>query len=181
MDIQTIFENGKANTIQFDVSDLLKNKLSEIILEEIDNRNRSISNELRKIANVKLKSDILELKKFAAINRDILGSDLHDELLSEIKEINEDYKWIASKNGKLILSIEKWIKKTRRLVSQNFPNEKYIYIGRSNWDPQKIIIGLCVIDRMQRAKIKEYILDLMPPSKVEFPINDQVIESIFLE
>ena len=35
---------------------------------------------------------------------------LYDELKSAVKEIAEDFQWVCSKDGQIIMKIEDWIK-----------------------------------------------------------------------
>ena len=57
----------------------------------------------------------------------ILSYDLLDDIKDEFRDIWDDYKWANSKDGKVVLKIEEWIKKARLCIPNEFPNA-YIYI-----------------------------------------------------
>ncbi len=175
MDIQTLFENGRSMTIQFELSKLLKNKVSRCIIKGISQKNKLLGCQIEKISAVKSQHDVSELKKFASVHKKELGVELYECLLSEIKEISDDYRWINSKEGLVIQKIEDWIINVRKIAIKNFPNIP-IYIGRSNWEPRKIIIGICVKDTILRNCIEEYFQSLSPPSLVVFPIKENMFD-----
>lgn len=119
MDIQTLFENGRSMTIQFELSKLLKNKISRCIIMDIIQINKLLGCQIEKISTVNSKQDISELKKFASAHKKELGAELYYCLLSEIKEISDDYRWINSKEELVILKIEDWIINARKIAIKN--------------------------------------------------------------
>ena len=65
---------------------------------------------------------------------------LYDELKSAVKEIAEDFEWVCSKDGQIIMKIEDWIENARLRLGKEYP-DVLIYIGRSFVNPKELIIG----------------------------------------
>lgn len=101
--------------------------------------------------------------------KDILPKKLFEDTKDELTEICDDYKWLNSKNGKLILKIEEWIKEARHCVAFDFPSE-YIYIGRSLIDPVSLIVGGYVKELITKANIESYLNNMNPPIDIEYRI-----------
>ena len=99
--------------------------------------------------------------------KDILPENLFEETKSEVREICDDYKWLNSKNGKLILKIEKWIKEARHCIAIDFPSE-YIYIGRSLFDPISLIVGGYVKELRTKTMIESCLNNVNPPIAIEY-------------
>ena len=52
---------------------------------------------------------------------------LYEELKSAVKEIAEDFEWVRSKDGQIIMDIEDWIEKVRSRLGKEYP-DALIYI-----------------------------------------------------
>lgn len=107
------FKIERENTIQFPIKDLLKDSISEELLSDIQDKSVNLWKKLWSISKVNNKDDIKRLKSFLKDNKDNLGSLLYDDLKSEISEIKDDFNWVRSKDGQIILEIEDWIGNAR--------------------------------------------------------------------
>lgn len=102
--------------------------------------------------------------------KEILPEDLFEETRSEVTEICDDYKWRNSKDGKLVLQIEDWIKEARLCVATDFHSE-HIYIGRSFIEPVSLIVGGYVKELRTKAMIESCLNDMNPPIAIEYRIS----------
>jgi len=95
------------------------------------------------------------------------STNLYMELTEEIKEIEEDFKWRKTKQGKLVLSIDAWIENARNYIPKG--SKKTLLIGRNlnDDDPCNIIVG-GYSNEMSIPDIKKYIMSLNPPVKPLF-------------
>ena len=158
------------STIQYDVSELLHTDLSDNLKERLMNLGNPTVDKFIAIF------PILDKIKFSAIRdtlngmKDILPKNLFEETKDEVTDICDDYKWLNSKNGKLILKIEEWIKNARHCIAIDFPSE-YIYIGRSLIDPVTLIVGGYVNELNTKANIESYLNNMNPPIDIKYRIE----------
>lgn len=170
MDISEKYNQEKESTIQYDVSELLQTGLSD-----------NLKNRLMYLGNPEVAKFValfpIQGKVRISVIRDslngikgILPSSLYDETNDEVKEICNDYKWLNSKDGKLILKIEEWIQEARRYVTTDFPSE-HIYIGRSLIEPVSLIVGGYVKELRIKTMIESCLNNMNPPIAIEFRIS----------
>lgn len=100
-------------------------------------------------------------------NKDNLGSLLYDDLKSEISEIKDDFNWVRSKDGQIILQIEDWIGNARLRLRNEYP-EALIYIGRGFVNPKELIIGGVVYDEDMQKSFENYFNNQNPPVPIHF-------------
>lgn len=170
MSIVEKYNQEKECTIQYDISELLQTDLSDYLrneLEGLDNNNVTNFMALFPIQN---KSKIKEIKDLLKDLKVFIPDDLFEAIKEEVREICDDYKWMNSQEGKLILQIEKWIKEARHCLSVDFPFE-YIYIGRSFVEPVSLIVGGYVKESSFKNFIESYFSKMNPPITIEYKIN----------
>ena len=163
------FKIEKENTIQYPIKELLKDSINDWILSDIQQINMKLGQELRLISKVNNKDDIKRLKCFVKNNKSNLPSMLYDELKSEVKEIAEDFEWVRSKDGQIILEIENWIEKARLRLREEYP-DTLIYIGRGWVNPMELIIGGVVDDDDTQKFFENYFNNQTPPVPIHFKI-----------
>lgn len=165
------FKIEKENTIQYPIKELLKDSINDWILSDIQQINMKLGQELRLISKVNNKDDIKRLKCFVKNNKSNLPSMLYDELKSAVKEIAEDFEWVCSKDGQIIMKIEDWIENARLRLGKEYP-DVLIYIGRSFVNPKELIIGGGVVNDDDEQKLFEnYFNNQNPP----VPIHSKII------
>lgn len=164
------FKIERENTIQFLLKNLLKDSISEWLLADIQDRNMKLWKELSLISKVNCKDDIRRLKSFLRDNKSNLGSTLYDDLKSEINEIKEDFDWVRSKDGQIIMEIEDWIENARLRLSKEYP-DALIYIGRGWVNPTELIIGGVVNDDDTPKFFENYFNNQNPPVPIHFKFS----------
>lgn len=163
------FKIERENTIQFPLRKMLKDSISEYILSDIQNVNVKLWKELICISKVSNKDDVKRLKHFVKNNKSNLGSMLYDELKSAVKEIAEDFEWVRSKDGQIIMEIEDWIENARLRLGKEHP-DALIFIGRSFVNPKELIIGGVVNDDDEQKLFENYFNNQNPPVPIHFKI-----------
>ena len=163
------FKVEKENTIQFSIKELLKDSINDWILSDIQQINMKLGQELRLISKVNNKDDIKRLKCFVKKQQKQFPSMLYDELKSEVKEIAEDFEWVRSKDGQIILEIENWIEKARLRLREEYP-DTLIYIGRGWVNPMELFIGGVVDDDDTQKFFESYFNNQTPPVPIHFKI-----------
>lgn len=163
------FKIERENVIQCPIKELLKDSISEWLLSDIQQINVKLWKELRLISKVNNKDDIKRLKCLVKNNKSNLPSMLYDELKSAVKEIAEDFEWVRSKDGQIIMDIEDWIEKVRSRLGKEYP-DVLIYIGRSFVNPKELIIGGVVNDDDEQKLFENYFNNQNPPVPIHFKI-----------
>ncbi len=169
-DIIEQYNQEKESTIQYDISELLQTDLNDVLKSRLMNLDSPDINKFVGLFPIQGKNEISAIRNSLNGIKDILSEDLFDETKNEVKEICDDYKWMNSKNGKLILQIEEWIKKARLCIVTDFPSE-LIFIGRSFIEPVSLIVGGYVKDLQVKTMIESYFNDMNPPITIEYKIS----------
>lgn len=163
------FKIERENVIQFLIKELLKYSISEWLLSDIQQINVKLWKELKLISKVNNKDDIKRLKHFVKNNKSNLGSMLYEELKSAVKEIAEDFEWVRSKDGQIIMKIEDWIENARLRLGKEYP-DALIYIGRSFVNSKGLIVGGVVNDDDEQKFFENYFNSQNPPVPIHFKI-----------
>lgn len=168
MNIKERFDSDKECTIQYYVSELLHLDLSDYLKKQLQKWHNNEVNSFVSSFPINRKSEIPEVRKRLDVLKKTLPNDLFEEIQCEVKEIFEDCKWINSKEGRLSLQIDKWIKNAKNHLSNDYPDE-YIYIGRSFINPISIIIGGYI--KNDQTLIEQYFNKMNPPVTIEYRIK----------
>lgn len=164
------FYQDKESTIQYDVSELLQTDLSDDLKGSLMNLGNPEVDKFVAIFPIHGNDRIPVIRDSLNGIKEILPENLFEETKSEVTAICNDYKWLNSKNGKLILEIEEWIKEARHYVATDFPSE-HIYIGRSFIEPVSLIVGGYVKEMNSKAMIESYLNNMNPPIAIEYRIS----------
>ena len=84
-------------------------------------------------------------------------------------EIAEDFEWVRSKDGLIIMEIEDWIENARLRLGKEYP-DALIYIGRSFVNSKELIIGGVVNDNDEQKLFENYFNNQNPPVPIHFKI-----------
>lgn len=163
------YNQEKESTIQYDVSKLLQTDLSDYLKESLMNLGNPEVDKFVALFPIQGKVRISVIRDSLNGIKEILPENLFEETKSEVTEICDDYKWRNSKEGKLVLQIEDWIKEARLCVATDFPSE-HIYIGRSFIEPVSLIVGGYVKELRTKAMIEECLNNMNPPIAIEYRI-----------
>lgn len=164
------YNQEKESTIQYDVSKLLQTDLSDYLKESLMNLDNPEVDKFVALFPIQGKVRISVIRDSLNGIKEILPENLFEETKSEVTEICDDYKWRNSKEGKLVLQIEDWIKEARLCVATDFPSE-HIYIGRSFIEPVSLIVGGYVKKLRTKAMIESCLNNMNPPIAIDDRIS----------
>lgn len=170
MDITEKYKHEKESTIQYDISELLQTDLSDNLKSRLMNLGNLEVDIFVALFPIQDKVRISVIRDSLNGIKGTLPSNLYDETNDEVKEICNDYKWLNSKDGKLILKIEEWIQEARLGVATDFPSE-HIYIGRSLIEPVSLIVGGYVKELRIKTMIESCLNNMNPPIAIEYRIS----------
>ncbi len=170
IDITEKYNQEKETTIQYDVSKLLQTDLSDYLKGNLMNLGNPEVDKFVALFPIQGTVRISVIRDSLNGIKEILPEDLFEETKSEVTEICDDYKWWNSKEGKLVLEIEDWIKEARLCVATDFPSE-HIYIGRSFIEPVSLIVGGYVKELRTTAMIESCFNNMNPPIAIEDKIS----------
>ena len=168
-DITERYNQEIESTIQYDISELLHTDLSDDLKERLMNLGNPTVDKFIALFPIQDKIKFSTIRDALNGKKVILPKNLFEETKDEVTEICDDYKWLNSKNGKLILKIEEWIKDARHCIAIDFPSE-YIYIGRSLFDPISLIVGGYVKELNTKTIIESCLDNMNPPIDIEYRI-----------
>ncbi|MBD5358364.1 MAG: hypothetical protein HDR88_15490 [Bacteroides sp.] len=170
IDITERYNRDKESTIQYDISELLQTDLSDHLKACLMNLDNPIICKFVALFPLQDKSKISTIRNSLNGMKDILPMDLFEETKDEVTEICNDYKWMNSKEGKMILQIEKWINEARHCIASDFSSE-HIYIGRSLIEPVSLIVGGYVKELNTKTNIESCLNNMNPPIDIEYKIE----------
>lgn len=170
MNIIEKYNQDKETTIQADISEFLHFNFSNYIMQQLKCRKDPNVKKLLLLFPLQPDTRKSEIKKIIDKLENILSCDLLDDIKDEFRDIWDDYKWANSKDGKVVLKIEEWIKKARLCIPNEFPNA-YIYIGRRFVNPISLKIGGYVQDENEINKIETYFNNMNPPVSILYSIK----------
>ena len=168
-DLTGKYNQEKESTIQYDISELLQTDLSDYLKDRLLSLGNPDTSNFVALFPMQGKVKISVIRDSLNSLKEILPKNLFEETKDEVREICDDYKWLNSKDGKLILQIEEWIKEARHCVAADFPSE-CIYIGRSFIEPVSLIVGGYVKELRTKAMIESCLNDMNPPIAIEYRI-----------
>jgi len=158
----TRFEILKSTTIQFSIEELLQNKLDDFLLDELFEIDNSFKEETILSNEINTTEDVRRLEGFLKKNKSRIRPGLYNDCMEELKKINDDIKWSASVEGKMVLQIERWIAQVRDKIASQL-NGHNIFVGRSFVDPKALVVGGVIKDDLELITIKRFIEIENPP------------------
>lgn len=170
MDITTRYNQEKETTIQYDITELLHDDLSDYVKHKLERSNEDEVKKFLSLFPLISQVQIKEIRRLQNAIKKCFPVKIYEDIKDEVRDIIADYKWKNSKDGKTVLQIEKWIKRARLQLYVDFQEEK-IYIGRSFVNPISLVVGGYVKDVGRINIIEKYLADMNPPIAIRFSIK----------
>lgn len=170
MDITTRYNQKKETTIQYDITELLHDDLSDYVKHKLERSNEDEVKKFLSLFPLISQVQIKEIRRLQNAIKKCFPVEIYEDIKDEVRDLIADYKWKNSKDGKTVLQIEKLIKRARLQLSVDFPEEK-IYIGRSFVNPISLVVGGYVKDVGRINIIEKYLADMNPPIAIRFSIK----------
>ena len=155
---------------------LLKSKIPDNLLEEMDDYSETLRNDPILHGNLDTNEKIKHAKAIIKEHKLLLTTfsfDIYTELMNTIREVVEDSKTLKTKKGQRMLASMEWIKEVRRSIPNDM--KETIRIGLSclfdGSDLSSIIIGGYSLT-MTPEELENYFMVLNPPVKPFFLFLD---------
>jgi hypothetical protein len=166
------------NIYRYIMSDefLLKSKIPDDLLEEMDDYSETLRNDKILHGNLDTNEKIKHAKVIIKEHKLLLTTfsfDIYTELMNTISEVAEDSKTLKTKKGQRMLASIEWMNVVRKSMPGDM--KETIRIGLSclfdGSDPSSIIIGGYSLT-MTPAELENYFMSLNPPVKPFFLFLD---------
>ena len=155
---------------------LLKSKIPDDLLEEMDDYSETLRNDKILHGNLDTNEKIKHAKAIIKEHKLLLTTfsfDIYTELMNAISEVAEDSKTLKTKKGQRMLASIEWMNVVRKSIPGDM--KETIRIGLSclfdGSDPSSIIIGGYSLT-MTPAELEDYFMSLNPPVKPFFLFLD---------
>ena len=155
---------------------LLKSKIPDDLLEEMDDYSETLRNDKILHGNLDTTEKIKHAKDIIKEHKLLLTTfsfDIYTELMNTISEVAEDSKTLKTKKGQRMLASIEWMNVVRKSIPGDM--KETIRIGLSclfdGSDPSSIIIGGYSLT-MTPAELENYFMSLNPPVKPFFLFLD---------
>ena len=155
---------------------LLKSKIPDNLLEEMDDYSETLRNDKILHGNLDTNEKIKHAKAIIKEHKLLLTTfsfDIYTELMNTISEVAEDSKTLKTKKGQRMLASIEWMNVVRKSMPGDM--KETIRIGLSclfdGSDPSSIIIGGYSLT-MTPAELENYFMSLNPPVKPFFLFLD---------
>ena len=158
MDRELLIERLKVNLILWDVEQMFHTRLSDVVLEDLPALGiESMDRELT------TRKDCEEVEQMIETNRGKMDAALYADCMAELREIKDDIKWLASKTGRCVMEIERWLATARQKAKECFPHND-IVMGRDIMEePANLTIGIVAQTCKECNAIQEAIAGWQPP------------------
>ena len=158
MDKEQFLQGLKDDLILWDVGRMFHTRLSDAILEDlaalgIESADRELTT----------RKDCEEVALLIVAQRRNMDEALYSDCMAELREIKDDMKWLASKTGKRVMAIERWLVAARQKAKESFPYNE-IVMGRDMMEePDNLTIGIVARTREECMLIQKTIEGWQPP------------------
>lgn len=158
MDKEIFIQRLKDSLILWDVEQMFHTRLSDVVLEDLPALGiESMDRELT------TRKDCEEVEQMIETNRGKMDAALYADCMAELREIKDDIKWLASKTGRRVMEIERWLATARQKAKECFPHND-IVMGRDMMEePANLTIGIVAETREECNAIQEAIAGWQPP------------------
>jgi len=148
----------KDSLILWDVEQMFHTRLSDAVLEDLSELGiESVDRELT------TRKDCEEVAQMIETNRGKMDAALYADCMTELREIKDDIEWLASKTGRRVMEIERWLAMARQKAEECFPHND-IVMGRNIMEePANLTIGIVAQTREECNAIQEAVAGWQPP------------------
>lgn len=158
MDKEQFLQGSMNSLILWDVERMFHTRLSDAVLSDLSVLGiESVDRELT------TRKDCEEVAQVIESNRGKMDAALYSDCMAELREIKDDRKWLASKTGRRVMEIERWLAGARMKAKACFPHND-IVMGRDIMEePDNLTIGIIAGTREECNTIQEIIAGWQPP------------------
>ena len=159
MDKEIFIQRLKENLILWDVEQMFHTRLSDEVHGELAVFGiGSVDMELTTSRDCEEVAEVIES------NRERMDAALYADCMAELGEIKDDMKWLASKIGRRVMEIERWLVGARQKAKVCFPQNEIVMMGRDIMEePENLVVGIVTKTRDEYNTIRKVIEGWEPP------------------
>lgn len=117
---------------------------------------------------LKTKKDCDGVAQVIEANRGRMDAALYADCMAELREVRDDVRWFASRVGKRVMAIERWLVEARKRAEVCFPQNE-IVMGRDLMaEPDNLTVGIVAATREEYEAIRGAIASWQPPVKADY-------------
>lgn len=163
MDGMMFAEQLKGGLVLWDVEQMFHSRLSDGVVEAL----AALGIEMLD-RELKTKRDCDEVARVIEANRERMDAALYADCMAELREVRDDVRWLASRVGKRVMAIERWLVEARKRAEVCFPQNE-IVMGRDLMaEPDNLTIGIVAATREEYESIRGSIAGWQPPVEADY-------------
>ena len=165
MDKEGFIQMLKDSLILWDVDQMFHTRLSDAVLEDLSVLGIELMDR-----NLTTRKDCEEVAQILDANKGKVDAALYSDCMAELREIIEDRKWLASRTGRRVMEIERWLVEARQKAKECFPLNDII-MGRDMMEePDNLTIGIVARTREECMLIQKTIEGWQPPVSPKYKV-----------
>ncbi len=165
MDKEIFIQRLKENLILWDVERMFRTSLSDPVLEDLSVLGIELMDR-----NLTTRKDCEEVAQILDANKGKVDAALYSDCMAELREIRDDRKWLASRTGRRVMEIERWLVEARQKAKECFPLNDII-MGRDMMEePDNLTIGIVARTREECMLIQKTIEGWQPPVNPKYKV-----------
>ena len=163
MEREVYIQRLKDSLILWDVEQMFHTRLSDAMLEDLSVLGIVLMNK-----ELTTRKDCEEVAQILDANKGKMDAALYSDCLAELREIKDDMKWLASKTGRRVMEIERWLVEARQKAKECFPLNDII-MGRDMMEElDNLVIGIVAETREECNLIQKAIAGWQPPTAPKY-------------
>ena len=158
IDKEQFLQGLKDSLILWDVERMFNPRLSDALLEGLSVLGIELMDR-----ELTTRKDCEEVAQILDANKGKMDAALYSDCMAELREIKDDRKWLASKAGRRVMAIERWLTEARQKAKECFPQNDII-MGRDMMEePDNLTIGIVARTREECNSVQKTIEGWRPP------------------
>ncbi len=158
MDKEQFLQGLKDSLILWDVERMFHTSLSDPVREDLSVLGIELMDR-----DLTTRKDCEEVAQILDANKGKMDAALYSDCMAELKEIIEDRKWLASRTGRRVMEIERWLVEARQKAKECFLHNDVI-MGRDMMEePDNLVVGIVAETREECNSVQKTIEGWQPP------------------
>ena len=158
-----VVEQLKSNLVLWDVEQMFHSRLSDGVVGAL----AALGIEMP-VGELKTKRDCDEVARVIEANRERMDAALYADCVAELREVRDDVRWLASRVGKRVMAIERWLVEARKRAEVCFPQNEIVMRRDLMAEPDNLTIGIVAAARAEYDAIRNAIENWKPPVTADY-------------
>ena len=165
MDKEQFLQGLNDSLILWDVERMFHTSLSDPVLEDLSVLGIELMDR-----DLTTRKDCEEVAQILDANKGKMDAALYSDCMAELREIIEDRKWLASRTGRRVMEIERWLVEARQKAKECFPHNDVI-MGRDMMEePDNLVVGIVAETREECNSVQKTIEGWQPPVSPKYKV-----------